>query len=170
MATPTLAPVVTAPIGIPDAVATTTADPASTGRTAAAAPGSPASVERVGALAVAAPLLLWAHGILAWVDGLGATRDLRDRAQGQGTLTTLDYAAGSLGAAAIVLLAAAVVAFAWLTAEVVRRPSVAARLGAGSLVTAGAGLVAVVAPLGLLPLGALLMLVGLAPLSRNDAR
>ncbi|MDN5768286.1 MAG: hypothetical protein L0H96_09930 [Humibacillus sp.] len=119
--------------------------------------------ERVGLLALAAPLMLFAHGILQWVDAVTPLGDPGSAAPH----TTLEYAAGSIGAVATVLLVASIAAFAWLAAEVLRHPALSRRLSVGNMVVAVVGVVTIAAPLGLLPLGALLVLVGLAPLMRG---
>lgn len=125
--------------------------------------------ERAGVLALAAPLMLFAHGILQWVDAVTALGD-----PGSPPHTTLEYAAGSIGAVATVLLVASIAAFGWLAAEVLRHPGLSRRLSVGNMVVAAVGVVTIAAPLGLLPLGALLVLAGLAPLMRgsepSDAR
>ena len=120
--------------------------------------------ERVGPLALAAPLLLFVHGILQWVDAVTTLGDPGSPPPH----TTLDYAAGSIGAVATVVLLASIAAFGWLAVEVLRHPGLSQRLSVGSLVVAAVGVVTIALPLGLLPLGALLVLVGLAPLVRSS--
>lgn len=121
------------------------------------------TTERAGMLALAAPLMLFAHGILQWVD---AVTPLGDPGSAP-PHTTLEYAAGSIGAVATVLLIASIAAFGWLAAEVLRHPALSRRLSVGNMVVAVIGVVTIAAPLDLLPLGALLVLVGLAPLMRG---
>lgn len=175
-----------------------------------------AAVDRVPVLALAAPLLLFAHGILEWVDGLGSGG--LDDASGTG--------GGPLSVAAGALLVASVAAFAWLTTSLGSRaehlpvavptallaafgagatgavwlgqvtgllddtiPSalsagggvltglalalvlaalaVEARMPVGSLALAGAAAVVLAMPWGLGPLGALVLLIALAPLTRS---
>jgi hypothetical protein len=174
-----------------------------------------AAVDRVALLALAAPFLLFAHGILEWVDGL--SRSGLDDAPSAG--------GGPLSLAAGALLVASVAAFAWLTTSLGTRaehlpvavptallaafgagatgavwlgqvtgllddtiPSalavgggvltglalalvlaalaVEARMPVGSLALAGAAAVVLAMPWGLGPLGALVLLIALAPLTR----
>lgn len=120
--------------------------------------------ERAGLLALVAPLLLFAHGILRWVEAVAAPGE-----PGSPTPhTTLEYAAGSIGVVATVLLVASVATFGWLALEVLRHPGFSQRLSVGNMVVAAVGVVTIAAPFGLLPLGALLVLVGLAPLTRGS--
>lgn len=121
-------------------------------------------VGRIGLLALAAPLLLFVHGIFAWLDSVGGPAAASQSAPA----TTLEYAAGSLGAAVVITLVASVALFAWLAAEILRHPSLSQRLSVGNMVVAGLGVVVVALPFELLPLGALLVLIGLAPLMRAD--
>lgn len=115
-------------------------------------------------LALAAPLLLFAHGILRWVDTVTTLAD-----PGAPTPhTTLEYAAGSIGVLAAVVLVASIAAFGWLAVEVLRHPGLSQRLSVGTMVVAAAGVVTIALPLGLLPLGALLLLIGLAPLTHDS--
>jgi hypothetical protein len=177
----------------------------------------PATVTRVGdrvaLLALVAPLLLFAHGIAEWVDGLG---DGLDGSSGRGPL--------ALAAATLLVLATA--AFAWLTTSLGARPEhlpvavptallaafgagatgavwlggltgflpdavpfalasggqvltgialalvlattwLEGRMPAGSLVLAGGAAALLALPLGLEPLGALVLLIALAPLTRR---
>ncbi len=128
-----------------------------------AAGGRRRPTELAGLLALAAPLMLFAHGILQWVDAVTALDDPGSPPPH----TTLEYAAGSIGAVATVLLVASIAAFAWLAVEVLRHPGLSRRLSVGNMVVAEIGVVTIAAPFGLLPLGALLVLVGLAPLMRR---
>lgn len=114
-------------------------------------------------LALAAPLLLFAHGILRWVDTLTTLVD----PGATPPHTTLEYAAGSIGVVATVVLLASIAAFAWLALEVLRHPEMSQRLSVGRLIVAAVGVVMIALPLGLLPLGALLVLTGLAPFSHH---
>lgn len=147
---------------------TTHALPQTTSTRGVEAPLSDQSVrrptERVGLLALAAPLLLFADGILRWVDTVTTLGDPGSPPPH----TTLDYAAGSIGVVATVVLLASIAAFGWLAVEVLRHPRLSERLSVGNLVVAAVGVVTIALPLGLLPLGALLVLVGLAPLSRGS--
>lgn len=125
-------------------------------------------VGRVGLLALAAPLLLFVHGIFAWLDSVSSQSGRGGLAGTSAPATTLEYAAGSLGAAVVITLVASVALFAWLAAEILRHPSLSQRLSVGNMVVAGLGVVVVALPFELLPLGALLVLIGLAPLMRAD--
>lgn len=170
--------------------------------------------DRVPVLALVAPLLLFAHGILEWVEGLG-----RSGLDAPATDT------GPLSVVAGALLVASVAAFAWLTTSLGSRaehlpvavptallaafgagasgavwlgrvtgllddtmPSalsvgggvltglalslvlaaltVEARMPVGSLALAAVAAVVLALPLGLGPLGSLVLLIALAPLTR----
>jgi hypothetical protein len=172
-------------------------------------------VDRTPALALVAPLLLFAHGILEWVDGLGRG----------GLDDSVSPGSGPLAFAAGALLVASVGAFAWLTTSLGSRAehlhvavptallaafgagatgavwigrltgllgdtiptalsvgggvltslalalvlaalTVEARMPVGSLVLAGVAAVLLALPWGLGPLGALVLLIALAPLTR----
>src|SRR6478672_7914491 len=116
----------------PDSVATPTleATPAPTAVSTALATG-PRRADATAALALVAPLLLFAHGILDWVDGLGLPADPADRAT---TGTT------SLGIAAGAVLVAAIGLFCWLTTSLAARlRHVPLAIPAGVLAAFGAG-------------------------------
>ncbi len=174
--------------------------------------------DRVAVLALTAPLLLFAHGIADWVDGLGGPNGA-DLADTRGPLTVATGA----------LLVLATAAFAWLTTALGSRaehlpvamptavlaafgagatgavwvgwlsgflpdtmpPALAVggqvltalalalvlattwlegRMPAGSLALAGAASVLLALPWGLEPLGALVLLIALAPLTTRAAR
>lgn len=188
-------------------------------RATTVAPSRPSTVpgpaDRVPVLALAAPLLLFAHGILEWVDGLGGG-DLDD---------SVGAGSGLLAVAGGALLVASVAAFAWLTTSLGSRAehlpvavptallaafgagatgavwlgrvtgllgdtiptalsvgggvvtglalalvlgalAVEARMPVGSLALAGVAAVVLALPWGLGPLGALVLLIALAPLTR----
>jgi hypothetical protein len=193
---------------IPQAHATTVARPL------------PATVRRPGdrvpVLALVAPLLLFGHGILEWVEGLGSG----------GLDDSVGAGSGPLAAATGALLVASVAAFAWLTTSLGSRAehlpvavptallaafgagatgavwlgqvtgllgdtiptalsaggglltglalalvlaalAVEARMPVGSLALAGVAAVVLALPFGLGPLGSLLLLIALAPLTRT---
>ncbi|MEO7752073.1 MAG: hypothetical protein ABIS35_01530 [Terracoccus sp.] len=109
------------------------------------------TAERVRGLALAGPLLLFAHGILDWVDGLG---------DAAGT--------GAYHLAATAALVGALAALGWLALAVAVAPSDAARMPLTSIGIAALAGVALASPWDLLPLGALLLLIALAPLIRGD--
>lgn len=138
------------------------------GITGGDATGASNRAGRVGQLALVAPLLLFASGILGWVESL--TQPMTQpttTAMTTMTRSSLDYAASSLGATATVLLVGGILAFAWLALEVLRHPGRSERLSAVNLLVATSGVVTIALPLDLRPLGALLVLAGLAPLVRN---
>lgn len=124
---------------------------------------APNRAGRVNQFALVAPLLLFASGILGWVDSLTPPGTRPTTA----ARSSLDYAVGSLGATATVLLLGAIFAFGWLALEVLRHPRCSERLSAVNLLVATSGVVAIALPLDLRPLGALLVLAGLAPLVRR---
>ncbi len=109
------------------------------------------SAERVRGLALAGPLLLFAHGILDWVDGLG---------DAAGT--------GAYHLAATATLVAALATLGWLALAVAVAPSDVARMPLTSIGVAALAVVALASPWDLLPLGALLLLIALAPLIRGE--
>lgn len=127
---------------------------------------APNRAGRVSQLALVAPLLLFASGILGWVDSL-AQPMAQPTTAAMTTRSSLDYAAGSLGATATVLLVGGVFALGWLALEVLRHPRCSERLSAVNLLVATSGVVTIALPLDLRPLGALLVLAGLAPLVRH---
>ena len=87
--------------------------------------------DRTAVLALVAPLLLFAHGILEWVDGLGRPDDLGDLAP-SGT--------SPLGVAAGAVLVAAIGLFCWLTTSLgARLQHLPLALPAGGLAAFGAG-------------------------------
>lgn len=169
------------------------------------------SLDRVGALALYAPLLLWAHGILAWVDGLDNHRgsgvpwaasglalvaavtaltflaaELGERT-GRGPLAFASVVATAFGAGAVgattlgrllgvltdelpaVLSVGGPVLVGLGLAVMLARLVTLGRMPLGSALLAGLGAALVAAPLELLPLGALLLVVALAPLTRPSA-
>jgi hypothetical protein len=228
-----------APARVPTQTATVTTRPANThtttSRPTTSRPSAPAttarqvSSDRVPLLALLAPLLLFAHGIVEWVDGL----DTLDDARGLGNLGGLGglaaaHADGALSVAAGVLLVLSVAGFAWLTTSLGARlrhlplavptallaafgagatgavwlgrltgllddtmPSALASGGAvltglalaavlvalalegrmpvGSLALATIGALLLVLPWGLGPLGSLVLLIALAPLTRPES-
>lgn len=131
--------------------------------TVGGATDSPDPSGTVGRLALVAPLLFFASGILAWVDSLTQ----RGAQPATAVRSSLDYAAGFLGVTATVVLVGGVFAFGWLAFEVLRHPDRSERLSVANLLLAASGVVAIALPLDLRPLGALLVLAGLAPLVRN---
>lgn len=179
------------------------------------------AVDRVAVLALIAPLLLFAHGIVTWVDGLGGPKGL------DGIAADASAAAGHspLAVAAGALLVLATAAFAWLTTSLGARaehlpvaaptallaafgagatgavwvgglsgflPAVVpaalavggqlltalalalvlattwleGRMPASSLALAGVAATLLALPWGLEPLGALVLLIAMAPLTR----
>ncbi|KRF42549.1 hypothetical protein ASH01_17165 [Terrabacter sp. Soil811] len=76
-------------------------------------PGSREATDRVPLLALLAPLLLFTHGILDWVDGLDSLDGLRGLGGLGGVAAARDQ--GALSVAAGVLLVLSVASFAWLT-------------------------------------------------------
>ncbi|GAB3873152.1 hypothetical protein [Terrabacter terrigena] len=173
--------------------------------------------DRVALLALVAPLLLFAHGIVDWVDGLGGLDGV------DGPNVPVGHSALGVAAGALLMLASA--AFAWLTTSLGARaehlpvgvptallvafgagatgavwvggltgflpgtvPAALAlggqvltglalamvlattwlegRVPAGSLALAGGAAALLAVPWGLEPLGALVLLIALAPLTR----
>ncbi|MGO4597447.1 hypothetical protein [Terrabacter sp. 2RAF25] len=180
------------------------------------------AVDRVAVLALVAPLLLFAHGIAAWVDGLGGTPGL-DALGADGPSAPAGQSPLAVAAGALLVLATA--AFAWLTTSLGARAqhlpvavptALLAAFGAGatgavwvggltgllpaavpaalavggqlltalalalvlattwlegrmpgsSLALAGVAATLLALPWGLEPLGALVLLIALAPLTR----
>ncbi len=109
------------------------------------------AADRIRGLALAGPLLLFAHGILDWVDGLG---------DAAGT--------GAYHLAATTALVAALGTLGWLALAVAVGPSGVARMPLSSLGVAVLAVIALASPWDLLPLGALLLLIALAPLIRGE--
>ena len=123
--------------------------------TNATGPESP-RVKRIGLLAshqtyaLFAPLLLFAHGILGWVDSIDGDRS------------------GALRIAGQLALVASMVGFGALAVTLARHGG-RADYPASSLGITALGVVIMVLPLELLPLGALLVLIGLGPLTQPVA-
>lgn len=118
-------------------------------RTRATGP-RPTSALSLRALAVHGPLMLFTSGILGWVDGIAGQ-------PGGGALRVgaeAFFVAGLLALAAVAL--------------VLVRDRRRLAIGSWLLVVAGVGVVAITREL--LPLAALLMLIGLAPLVAGDAQ
>jgi hypothetical protein len=200
MTTSTITSPVTSPVTSP----TKTARPAHT----VTAYASHRRADRVALLALVAPLLLFSHGIVEWVDGLDASGGRGPLAVAAGALLVLATAAfawltTSLGARAehlpVAVPTALLAAFGagatgavWLggltgvlpdtaptalssggqvltavaVALVLATTWLEGRMPAGSLALAGAGAVVLALPWGLEPLGALVLLIALAPLTR----
>jgi len=208
------------------------ARPADTTATALAPAGAATTtasdvLDRAPLLALLAPLVLFAHGIVDWVDGLDqlGKPGALDELGGLGGIVSAREQ-GALTVAAGILLVASVGGFAWLTAALGRRlehlpvavptallaafgagataavwlghvsgrlgtdlpaaltwggPALTAvalglvlvaltvegRLPAGSLALAAVAAGVLLLPWGLVPLGALLLLIALAPLTRT---
>ncbi len=182
------------------------------------------AADRIPLLALAAPLLLFSHGIVDWVDGLEGL-DTLDGVGGLGGLAAA-HDQGALSVAAGVLLVLSVGGFAWLTgtlggrlrhfplavpaallaafgagatgavwighstgllgdtlpaalssggavltgvalAVVLIALTVEGRLPVGSLALAAAAVAVLLLPWGLTPLASLLLLIALAPLTRE---
>ncbi|MGO4359305.1 hypothetical protein [Terrabacter sp. RAF57] len=76
-------------------------------------PGTREATDRVPLLALLAPLLLFTHGIVGWVDGLDSLDGLRGLGGLGGVAAARDQ--GALSVAAGMLLVLSVASFAWLT-------------------------------------------------------
>jgi len=76
-------------------------------------PGTREATDRVPLLALLAPLLLFTHGIVDWVDGLASLDGLRGLGGLGGVAAARDQ--GALSVAAGMLLVLSVASFAWLT-------------------------------------------------------
>ncbi|MEW1952291.1 hypothetical protein [Terrabacter sp. NPDC080008] len=217
----------TSTVSPPRAATTATAAAARASGTGRA--GATDVLDRVPLLALLTPLVLFGHGIVAWVDGL----DQLDQLRRPGTLDDLGPLGGLVNAreqgaltvAAGILLVVAVGGFAWLTMALGRQLrhlpvatpaallasfgagataavslghvsgllgsalppaltwggpvltaaglglvltalTVEGRLPVGSLALAGLAGVVLAVPWGLLPLGSLLLLIALGPLTR----